>query len=315
LIDLQTYYATDWWQQKSKEIRAERGKCEICGSTEKLQVHHLRYRFYREKDNDLKVLCETCHIKGTHKHKDELDMLDMDFNHKNPSERISYLIDSAMEGDQEPKRTYLGGSRLGVECARALQYEFFGTPKDKPFTGRTLRTFAIGHALEDLAADWIRRGGFNLLTSKADGRQFGFSTANGLIKGHIDGVILDGPNEYGPYPRLWECKTANGKKWREMEKHKIQKANHTYYIQMQLYMAYMSLDENPALFTAINKDTSELYFEDVPFDPSAAQDASDRGVRIIQACLAGELLPREASDSSWFLCKWCNWGERCWASE
>lgn len=310
MIDLQTYYQTDWWKGRSREFRQKQGKCKICGSTEELQTHHLRYRFYREADSDLQCLCKTCHLKDTHKQKDEMDMLD--FNHRNPSERISLLIDTALEGNPEKPRIYLGGSRLGVECARALQYEFFHAPKDRPFTGRTLRTFAIGHALEDLAADWIRAGGFDLRTTKADGRQFGFSTANDLIKGHIDGVIVGGPEEHGPYPRLWECKTANSKKWREMEKSKIKKANWTYYIQMQLYMAYMQLDENPALFTAVNKDTSELYFEDVAFDSTAAQDASDRGVRIIEACLAGELLPREYPSADFFQCRWCDWGTRCW---
>lgn len=309
-MDLQIYYQTDWWRKRSKEFREKIGRCELCGATKKLQAHHKRYRFFRETDEDLACLCESCHIAETHKHKDELDMLD--FSHRNPSERISFLIDQALEGNPEKPRTYLGGSRLGVGCARALQYEFFGTPKDRPFTGKTLRTFAIGHVLEDLAAGWLRTGGFDLRTINADGYQFGFETGKGLIKGHIDGVIVAGPDEHGPFPRLWECKTAKASKWREMEKNKIKKANWTYFIQMQLYMAYMQLDENPALFTAINKDTSELYFEDVPFDAPAAQEASDRGARIIEACLAGELMQREAPDSSWYLCKWCDWGTRCW---
>jgi hypothetical protein len=77
-------------------------------------------------------------------------------------------------------------------------------------------------------------------------------------------------------------------------------------------MAYMELTENPALFTALNKDTSELYFESVAFDPQTAQDASDRGARIVEASLAGEILPRVSADSSFYLCKWCAWSDRCW---
>jgi len=242
----------------------------------------------------------------------------LDFNHKNKTGRLVHLIDKALQAKnaKQKARDYLGGSRLGVECQRALQYEFFNTPKDegKEFSGQTIRTFQIGHVLEDMAAGWLRDAGLELRTSKADGRQFGFTTGRGYIQGHIDGVIVGGPDEFGPYPRLWECKTAKASKWREMEKKKIKKANWVYYIQCQLYMAYMKLSENPALFTAINKDTSELYFENVEFDPSAAQDASDRGARIIEACLAGELLPRISQDPSFYQCKWCAWADRCWQS-
>lgn len=240
----------------------------------------------------------------------------LDFNHENQSGRLIHLIDEALQAknNRQKPREYLGGSRLGVECAKALQYEFFGTPKDegKDFSGQTIRIFQIGHVLEDMAAGWIRDAGLDLRTAKADGKQFGFYTGRGYIQGHIDGVIVGGPDEFGPYPRLWEMKTSNAKKWREMEKKKLRKANWTYFIQCQLYMAYMELTENSALFTAINKDTSELYFENVDFDPAAAQEASDRGARIIEASLAGELLPRISNDPSFYQCKWCAWADRCW---
>lgn len=240
----------------------------------------------------------------------------LDFNHENQSGRLVHLIDEALQtkNNQQKPRDYLGGSRLGVECQRALQFEFFNTPKDegKEFSGQTLRIFEIGHALEDMAAGWLRLAGLDLRTHDKNGDQFGFTTGRGYIAGHIDGVIVGGPEEFGPYPRLWECKTANAAKWREMEKHKLRKANWVYYIQCQLYMAYMELTENPALFTAVNKDTSELYFENVNFDPPVAQEASDRGAQIIEACLAGELLPRISSDPSFYQCKWCSWGDRCW---
>jgi hypothetical protein len=243
-----------------------------------------------------------------------MDMLD--FNHRGSNDFLNNLIDQSLEAENStsPQRDYLGGSRLGVECQRALQYEFFNTPKDpgKHFNGQTLRTFQIGHMLEDMAVKWLRLAGLDLRTKKPDGYQYGFITGHGKIQGHIDGVIVDGPEELGPYPRLWECKTCKGTKWREFKKKKLQKTNQTYYCQVQLYQAYMQLDENPALWMAINKDTSELYFEDVPFDAAAAQEASDRGARIIEACMAEELLPRVAQDASYYLCKWCSWADRCW---
>lgn len=237
----------------------------------------------------------------------------LDFNHiRNKSDRLNHLIDISLESNKEKSRDYLGGSRLGHECARALQYEFYGAPKDKDFSGQLLRTFAIGHALEDLAAQWLRGAGLDLLVKDKEDRQFGFVTGKSKIRGHIDGVVTSGPDELGPYPRLWECKTASAKKWREFVKNKVKKVNYTYYIQVLIYQMYMGLTENPALWTCVNKDTSELYHEDIPFDPSTAQEASDRAVNIIQACQAGELLPREYSSADFFQCKFCSWSERCW---
>ncbi len=310
-MNLSKYYETPWWKKRSAEFRKAKGKCERCGSKEKLQIHHKRYKFFRERDTDLECLCADCHLQGVHQQKGEMDLIDL--NHiKNRGDRLNHLIDEALVILTEAPRDYLGGSRLGHECARSLQYEFFNVPKDKPFTGQLMRTFAIGHALEDLAADWLRKAGLDLRTVDANGRQFGFITGGGKIRGHIDGVIVGGPEELGPYPRLWECKTASAKKWREFEKNKVRKTNQTYFIQVQVYQAYMDLTENPALWTVINKDDSSLYHEDIPFDPSVAQDASDRAARIVQCCLAGELLPREYPSQDFYQCKWCNWGSRCW---
>ena len=314
-MNLSKYYASDHWRKRSKDFRQSKGRCAKCGATEKLQVHHKRYRFYREKDSDLVCLCETCHLKGVHKQKGEEDMLD--FNHsKTRGDQLNQLIDEALVIPKEAPRDYLGGSRLGHECKRALQLEFFNTPKDegKDFTGRTLRIFQVGHIMENMAAEWLRAAGLNLKTVGKDGKQFGFVTGKGKIKGHCDGIIIDGPKDFGPFPRLWEHKTASDKKWKEFVRNKVKKANITYYAQIIIYMTYMDLADNPALFMVTNKDTQELYFEDVPFDASYAQEISDRAANIIQACLAGELLPREYSDESFYLCKFCAWSNRCWHS-
>ena len=70
---------------------------------------------------------------------------------------------------------------------------------------------------------------------------------------------------------------------------------------------------NPALFTAINKDTAELHHELIPFDGELAQRMSDRAVRILQATDAGELLPRIARDRDFHECRMCPWSNRCWS--
>ena len=228
----------------------------------------------------------------------------------------------ATERAATPPRTYLGASRLGHACERALQYEFAGAPKDEggDFDGQTLRIFAIGHALEDLAIGWLRGAGFDLCTRKGnrpDGEQFGFSVAGGRVRGHVDGILAGGPDLLN-YPALWECKTMNAKNWRETASKGVVVTKPVYAAQVALYQAYMEgtvtgISANPALFTAINKDTAELHHELLPFDGGLAQRMSDRAVRILQATDAGELLPRVARERDFHECRFCPWQGRCWA--
>ena len=250
----------------------------------------------------------------------------LDYNHRPTcADRINAAIDEAIVAERAaiPPRTYLGGSRLGHPCERALQFEFAGAPKDEgqAFSGQTLRIFEIGHALEDLAIRWLRVAGFDLYTRKGnrpDGEQFGFSVAGGRIRGHVDGIIAAGPQPLGiGVPALWECKTMNARNWRETVTKGVGLAKPVYAAQIALYQAYMEaqvpgIAENPALFTAINKDTAELHHELVPFDTSLAQRMSDRAVRILQATDAGDLLPRIATTRDFHECRMCPWAECCW---
>jgi hypothetical protein len=75
-------------------------------------------------------------------------------------------------------------------------------------------------------------------------------------------------------------------------------------------MAYMQLEV--ALFTAMNKDTQELYHEVVHFDPAEAQQLSDKAVDILRAVEAEELPPRIASNADFYLCRMCPYAGRCW---
>ena len=235
------------------------------------------------------------------------------------NEAVNLLIDKALEADNksEKKREYLGGSRLGVECSRALYYEYNQVPTDGvPFPGRALRRFRMGHMHEDETADWLIKAGFDLRIAKADGNQFGFMAAKGKIRGHIDGIIMSGPDIPGiKYPCLWEHKIMKHSKYNEFKKNGIRKANFTYYGQCQTYMAYMSpvldLELDTCLFTALDTDTSQTGFEVLQYDANTAQHLSDKGVAIISA-KHKDLAPRIARDGTDFRCRWCNWKETCW---
>jgi hypothetical protein len=206
----------------------------------------------------------------------------------------------------------LGASRIGEPCARKLVYEYARTPKDegKEFAGAILRIFEAGHQLEDLCIRWLRAAGFDLRTRNRLGEQFGFTIADGRIRGHIDGVVVDGPDVGVAWPALFEHKALGQKSWIDVVKRGVRTARPVYFAQMQLYMAYMQLPV--ALFTATNRDSLALYHEIVPFDAAEAQALSDKAVAVIRAAEAGELLPRIAAASDFFICRSCPYAQRCW---
>jgi hypothetical protein len=234
------------------------------------------------------------------------------------------LLDKAMQAENaaQPPREYIGGSRLGEECLRKLGFEFHKVPKDEPFEGRTLRIFERGHSGEDLMARRLRLAGFDLLTERPDGKQFEFMTAGGRIGGHLDGVVRGGPAQLilGSltfplrYPCLWENKILGDKGFKDLVRKGLRASKWVYFVQMQLYMAYLQLADWPGLFTAENGNTGEIYAELIPFDAAVAQEASDKGVRVVTST-EPEDLPRVATKSTDYRCKFCDYAARCWASE
>lgn len=239
----------------------------------------------------------------------------IDFNHGALKQRsgvpTAEMLDRGTATLSGKPRDYLGASRLGEECVRALQYEFEGVPR-RPLNARTHVIFQIGHAGEEMVAQLLRAAGFDLRTHRDDGRQFGFQTANGRIRGHIDGVLCGGPDECGPYPYLWENKWVGAKYWQAIIKNGVAQERSVYAGQIATYQAYMQLTEQPALFSFGNRDTGEIAFERVPFSARRAQECTDRGVQVIKASEAGERLPRPYADRDFFKCKMCEFREGCW---
>jgi hypothetical protein len=237
---------------------------------------------------------------------------------------IAGAIDRALLARQQEQtpRSYVSTSGLGRACLRQIQYDYLAVPKDegRDFEPRTLRIFEAGHRGEDIVAGWLRLAGFDIRTERTDGRQFGFSALDGRFKGHIDGCLVAGPVPLA-YPALWENKALGASSWKDVVKRGLVLSKPVYAAQIALYQAYLELP-NPALFTALNRDTMELYSELVSFDPSLAQSMSDRAVEVVRACDAAELLPRVTQERTSVLCRggrsageWhgaCAWQDRCW---
>lgn len=243
----------------------------------------------------------------------------LDFNSRNMKEDVaSAVVNDAIDaglmrkrGLQE-QRAYVGASSVGGSCERQVQLEFAGAPREKDFEGKTLRIFDRGHTFEELTRGWLIDAGFEIVQrSQRTGQPFAFSQLEGRFKGHVDGVILAGPEGW-KYPLVWEHKALGSKGYREIVKDGLRKACPTYWAQIQIYMAYLDLAENPAMFSITNADTCEQEHIPVPFDPEVAQAMTDRAVRIVQATDAGDLLPRPFKDKTYFECRFCAFAERCW---
>lgn len=239
----------------------------------------------------------------------------LDFNRENLSAtdinaQINALMDvAALNEQREERRTYLGASGIGSECLRKVQYDW---QCDSTHPARTKRIFSRGHMFEEITVKALGQAGFRIERGTP---ATAFSAANDMFKGHADGIIKDGPFLPGLlYPCLWEHKALGASGWRKLEKDGLRKAYPQYFDQVQLYMAYLGLDENPALFSAVNADTCHILHLTIEFDAAAAQAASDRAVLVISATQAGELLDRIAKAPTDYRCKnMCSHKDRCWA--
>lgn len=61
-IDYYQYIQSKKWKKKRKRALNYYKKCQMCGSTMDLRVHHKHYNSLgKEKIKDLQVLCKNCH--------------------------------------------------------------------------------------------------------------------------------------------------------------------------------------------------------------------------------------------------------------
>ena len=230
-------------------------------------------------------------------------------------ELIGRLLNEALLAERAamPARNYLGASRIGEPCARRLCYELMQVPVDDgaAFSGPMLRVFEAGHRFEEMTIRWLRLAGFDLRTHKRNGEQFGFSAANGRFRGHIDGVIVRGPEIGVEYPLLFEHKAIRSSSWQDVVKRGVKASRPTYWAQVQVYMAYLAVERT--LFVALDKDTQALRFELVLLDPSAAQTLSEKAVAVIRAVEARDPLPRISDQPDFYICTFCPYRVCCHA--
>jgi hypothetical protein len=221
---------------------------------------------------------------------------------------INDAIERADAAKAELPRPYLGASIVGDECLRKAQFDWWVTPI---LPARVRDIFERGHYFERVARQHLLAAGFKFAPPEA----LAFSAADGLLRGHADGIIIAGPNPlngaYFNFPFLWEAKCLNAKNWRAIERDGLEKAFPKYAAQVALYQAYLDIT-NPALFTITNADTCERLHFFVPFNAERAQEWSDRAVTIIEATRASELLPRGYDNPQDWRCRRCPHTRKCW---
>lgn len=236
-------------------------------------------------------------------------------------QKINDIVDAKLLSwhQSQEKRNYLGASGIGDNCLRKIQLQYLR--KEPEITAQQLRTFDIGHRLEDLVVYWLKIAGFDVRTRNEKNEQFGFSSADGKFRGHVDGLICAFPDELTNFPKaadnrpiaILEIKTMSSKSWNDTKRRTVLISKPIYHAQVQIYMAYLEIER--CLFVALNKDTSELYFEVIPFDSEAAQKYSDRAVQVIKASENNELMPCISTDPAFYLCKMCGFRNECRKNE
>ena len=233
------------------------------------------------------------------------------------SDKINKLIDQGLvnKNNKEEARKYLGASILGYPCGRKIQYMWKNTTRDavRELSGKILRIFKMGDKYEELAIEWLEQAGFKLETKDKDGKQIGFIAIDDSLKGHIDGKIIGGPKDIS-YPRLWECKSMNVKKFSYFQTMGVENSHPHYYSQVQIYMHMLNLKSNPAILTGVNKENGDMHHEEIKYNQQHAEELFQKAKDIIEQTINGTLIPRPFSTRDGFECRYCDWQDRCWRS-
>ena len=200
-------------------------------------------------------------------------------------------IDLAMADGQSHRAVNSISASMWSQCDRKM-WLTLRRASPRWVEPKTLRTFNIGHALEECMVEWLEKTG-----AKVAMRESGLKNSYGTSLGHIDGIaVIDGVFY------LLEMKTTNDRRFKEWLKKGVPD---NYFAQVQLYMhhsAQLSSKGNQltkALFLVVNKNTSELHTEVVEYDKVYASLQTER----IENLIASDAYPEPHKDWS---CRFCD---------
>jgi len=204
---------------------------------------------------------------------------------------------------QRTHRGYLGLSQAGHDCPRWLWYQSHGYTGSE-IEGRVLRLFQMGNMVEDQVVADLRACGF---TVRDQQREVVFTQDGVRLVGHIDGIV-EGLIESPATPHLFECKSANKKKFDELKKlGSYRKWNSVYFWQLQFYMLGLKLTR-AAVFVYC-KDDSRMYLERLKLDKEATIERLQSIFTSISAATPPGRLCKRAD--AW-QAKFCSFCGPCW---
>ena len=192
-------------------------------------------------------------------------------------------------------RPYLGCSQIGHDCMRYLWLSFHWC-YEQEIHARLKRLFLRGHREEPEIIKELTQIGIRCYDDQAE-----CNFVSGHMSGHCDGKAI-GVIEAPKTEHLLEFKTASDKKFKEMVKLKVQKANPVYYAQLQIYMLGLKLTR--ALFIMVNKNDDTFHIERIRFDKGFAEDLVRKGSYIVSSEKPDPI--QKPCSKTWFKCKWCD---------
>jgi hypothetical protein len=183
------------------------------------------------------------------------------------------------------------------KCARQIGYKLLGY-RAESFSPQLLAIFAAGHVFEQLAVAGMRMAGLPVFAAQHESR-----SDDPPQLGHHDGrTVIDG------VASLLEVKSANADRFAAMVSKGVGVSDPDYLVQMQTYMHHEHLPQ--AFYVAVNKNTSDVYTELVPYDAAMAEAIVAR-LRHIWAVTRTGALPDPEFNKASRTCRSCQFAPLC----
>lgn len=223
-------------------------------------------------------------------------------------DRLTDLIDTTYATEkakvEDGMRHHLGASIIGDSCMRYLWYTFRWVDSEA-WIGRMLRLVERGQREEDVFIFHLRRIGAKVYTHDNKGEQYRISFLGDHFAGSTDGVATDLP-ELDEQALVLEFKTHNQKHFTNLKAQGVAASHPKHFKQAQMYMKGFGLKR--ALYCGLNKNTEDLHFELLNYEPLIAEHLVAKAESII----FGEGIPPKISASPlWFECRFCTLHSVC----
>lgn len=218
-----------------------------------------------------------------------------------PADILQRIDAFTLATEKDEMRDWLGASEVGEKCVRRLYYSFRWCGAER-FDGRMLRLFARGHREEPELRRLLTGAGFTFVVPQSK-HEFGFSDISGHFRGTADDVGFP-PGEDDPV--LFEYKTYAEKRFLDLKRLGVKENDPKYYSQAIVYLGELSLTK--CLFCAVNKNSDELYFQWIDFDPVHFNACLNKAEAVINATTPPE---RISNNKDTFTCRYCPFNQIC----